>query len=265
MNVRVMLATAQDALRAPRPGRARRARLLLPDGARTTLHVARYDLRATELRVAVLRGQARLVEWCAAHGVAEALVGGFFARPDGLPLGEVRTHGVPRAHVPFDAPWGAVRGCLHVEGGSARILARDELAAPPRGDLLQAGPVLVRHGAPVFRREEDREGFSAGARQFDSDITAERHPRAALGLAGTCAYAVACDGRSRSEAGLTLEELAAVMAALGCESALNLDGGGSTSLVSGGRLRNRPRRAWDVEEPGGRPISTAVLFMPRRA
>jgi Phosphodiester glycosidase len=260
-----MLAQGQDALRAPRAGRVRRARLVLPDGARTTLHVARHDLRRTEVRVAVLRGQARLAPWCAAHGVEEALVGGFFVRPDGLPLGEVRTRGVARRHAPFDAPWDALRACVHVQGGEARIARRDAIPAAPRGDLLQAGPLLVAGGRPVFRRAEDVEGFSAGARQFDSDITAGRHPRAALGLAGGHAYAVVCDGRSRHDAGLTLEELAAVMAALGCESALNLDGGGSTSLVSGGRLRNRPRRAWEDPEPGGRPISTALLFLPRLA
>jgi exopolysaccharide biosynthesis protein len=73
---------------------------------------------------------------------------------------------------------------------------------------------------------------------------------------------VACDGRSRHDAGLTLEELAALMAALGSETALNLDGGGSTSLVSGGRLRNRPRKDFHEPEPGGRPVSTALLFVP---
>jgi hypothetical protein len=54
------------------------------------------------------------------------------------------------------------------------------------------------------------------------------------------------------------------MAALSCEQAINLDGGGSTSLVSGGRLRNRPRRDLDVPEPGGRSIATAIAFVPRQ-
>jgi exopolysaccharide biosynthesis protein len=53
------------------------------------------------------------------------------------------------------------------------------------------------------------------------------------------------------------------MAALDCHTALNLDGGGSTSLVSGGRLRNRPRAGYELPEPGGRPVSTALLFLPR--
>jgi hypothetical protein len=147
----------------------------------------------------------------------------------------------------------------------ATIAARDELPAAPRGDLLQAGPLLVRAGAPVFRRERDCEGFSAGHAQFDSDITDGRYPRAALGLSPGRLVAVACDGRSRHDAGLTLEELAALMAALGCTTAMNLDGGGSTSLISGGRLRNRPRGGWERPEVGGRPVSTALLFLPRQA
>jgi hypothetical protein len=250
-------------LRLPRLGRVRSARIELADGARTMAHVACYDTATTELRVAVLRGQAPLERWCAAHGFEEALVGGFFDRPDGVPLGEVRTRGVARRYVAFDAPWDDVRACVHVRGGVTSIGPRGEIAAQPAGDLLQAGPLLVRDGAVVFSRADDTEGFRAGESQFDSDITDGRYPRAALGLAEGRMLAVACDGRSRHDSGLTLEELAELMVALGCTSAMNLDGGGSTSLVSGGRLRNRPRSGWERPEVGGRPVSTALLFVPR--
>jgi Phosphodiester glycosidase len=249
-------------LEAP-PGRCRRIRLPLADGRATTVHVACHDAARTEARVVVLRGQAPLLAWCAARGVGEAIVGGFFTRPAGVPLGELRTRGVARRSVPFDAPWDAQRACLHVQGGVARIARRDALPVSPRGDLLQAGPLLVAGGVTVYARGGDPEGFSAGARQFDSDITDGRHPRAALGLAPGRLLAVACDGRSRHDAGLTLEELAALMAALGAETALNLDGGGSTTLVSGGRLRNRPRGGYERPEPAGRAVSTAVAFLPR--
>jgi hypothetical protein len=242
-------------------GRCRRMRLLVAGGRRTTVYVACHDARRTEIRVAVLRGQQRLEPWCAARGVQEALVGGFFTRPGGHPLGEVRTGGVERHHVPFLEPWAAVRACLHVEGGEARIARRGELPGAPRGDLLQAGPLLARGGEPALAG--DPEGFRAGAAQFDSDITAGRHPRAALGLTAGRIFAVACDGRARDDAGLTLEELASLMIALGCRDALNLDGGGSTSLVSGGVLRNRPRGDYEEPEIGGRPVSTALLFLPR--
>jgi hypothetical protein len=245
---------------APADGLSRRGRLLLAGGARTTVYVACYDAERTEIRVAVLPGQERLEPWCLRRGVREALVGGFFAKPDGMPLGEVRTHGVEREHVPFDAPWHAVRGCLHVEGGRSRIARRDALEPEPRGDLLQAGPLLVADGEIAYDPEADDEGFKAAAHQFDPDPTAGRHPRAALGLADDRIYAVVCDGRSRHDAGLTLVELARLMVAFGCRDALNLDGGGSATLISGGRLQNLPRGDFEQPEPGGRPISTALEF-----
>lgn len=231
-----------------------RLRVALADGRRTTLHVARYDAAATQVRVALVRGQA-LASWCAAHDVGEALVGGFFTRPACEPLGEVRTRGILRASVPFDAPWDGTRACVHVVGAAVRIAPRDELPDRPRGDLLQAGPLLVRDGAAVYERAGDPEGFIAGASQFDSDITATRHPRAALALAGGSLLAVACDG-------LTLEELAQVLVGLGAQTALNLDGGGSTTLVAGGRLLNRPRADFGIPERGGRPVATALAFDP---
>jgi hypothetical protein len=205
----------------------RRLQIELPDGARTTVHVAAYDAATTEVRIALLRGR-RLAAYCSARGVDDAIVGGFFTRPECRPLGELRTLGMLRRHVPFDAPWDGVRSCVHVAGGAVRIARRDELPAAPRGDLLQAGPLLVRDGVPVFDRDADHEGFRAGAHQFDSDITAERHPRAALGITDGRLLAVACDGRGRADAGLTLEELGDVLVALGARHALNLDGGGST-------------------------------------
>jgi exopolysaccharide biosynthesis protein len=155
-----------------------------------------------------------------------------------------------------------VRSCLHVVGGHVALARRDELPADPPGDLLQAGPLLVRDGAPCV--EGDAEGFSAGQGQFDSDITAGRYPRAALALrADGRLLAVACDGRADDEAGLTLAELAETLVALGARTALNLDGGGSTSLVCAGRLRNVPREDHGVVLAGGRPVSTVIAFTPR--
>jgi hypothetical protein len=238
-------------------GRARRGRLELDEGG-TTVYVACYDAERTEIRVVVL-GE-RLVPWCARNGVREAMVGGFFTRPEGVPLGEVRTHGVAREHVAVEAPWHTVRACLHVEGGSARIARRDRIAREPRGDLLQAGPLLVRDGAMAYDPGRDDEGFRAAAHQFDPDPTLGRHPRAAIGLSDGRIFAVVSDGRSEREAGLTLTELARFMLALGCRDALNLDGGGSTALVSGGRLQNFPRGDFEVPERGGRPLATALAF-----
>jgi hypothetical protein len=245
----------------PKLRHLRRERLRLRDGLRTTLYVARYDLRRFELRVVRLPKPAPLEAYCRANGFDEAIVGGFYERPDLIPLGELRTGGVARRHVPFTAPFDAVRACLAIDGARVEIARRAEFGAEPLGDLLQAGPLLVRGGAPVLG---DAEGFSAGADQFDSDITAGRHPRAAVGVTRRGeVLAVACDGRADDEAGLTMPELAEAMAALGAVQAMNLDGGGSTSLVCGGRLRNVPREAHGISLPGGRTVPTALVFRRR--
>ena len=251
------------------PAHLRRLRLTLPDGAHTTVHVAHYPLQRVELRVQRLPGLATLEGWCAREGVEEAMVGGFYVRTatagagagrDGTPLGELRTRGVVRESVPFAAPWDERRACVHVARRRVTIARRDRLPPEPAGDLLQAGPLLVHAGEVVAG---DEEGFSAGAEQFDSDITVGRYPRAALGCDGERLIAVACDGRADDEAGLTLAELARTLVELGARDALNLDGGGSTSLVCGGRLRNTPRESHGVPLPGGRAIATVLVFAPR--
>jgi phosphodiester glycosidase len=244
------------------PPHLRSLRLRLADDAWTTLRVASYDPARTEVRVVRFGRPTPLEAWCTAHGTGEAIVGGFFVRAGGVPLGELWTSGIARATLPFAAPWNATRACVHVARERVAIARRPELPVRPRGDLLQAGPLLVRGGAPCTHG--DPEGFSAASEQFDSDITAGRHPRAALAIGRRGRLlAVAADGRDDGDAGLTLDELAEALVALGALHAINLDGGGSTSLVCGGRLRNRPREAHGVETEGGRPITTALLFRPR--
>jgi hypothetical protein len=245
-----------------RRSRLERLRVGLSDGAVTTLHVAGYRRDAYVPRVVVLDRPLQLVRWCRQEAVRHALVGGFFARPEYAPLGYLRTDGQDRASVAFDPPWSELRGCLQILDGVPRIGRRDQLTSL-RGDVLQAGPVLVAGGRPVVHDGEDAEGFSAGSYQFDSDITRGRYPRAALGIAGERLLAVACDGRTDRDAGMTLVELADALLKLGATEALNLDGGGSASLVHRGRLRNRPREEHGVDLLGGRPIVTAVVFESR--
>jgi Phosphodiester glycosidase len=240
--------------------RLERMRVRLADGARTTLHVVSYEREMFSPRVVLFEAPTPLVRWCRSHGVDHALVGGFYQRPEYTPLGEVRIDGVARRFVPFDAPWGEVRACVHMLGGQVQIASRQALDAEPGGDLLQAGPLLVLDGRRAVADGEDPEGFSAGARQFDSDITAGRYPRAALALAGERMLAVACDGRTRRDAGMTLAELADTLVSFGADAAVNLDGGGSASLVHGGRLRNRPRERHGVDLLEGRAVITAVVF-----
>lgn len=234
----------------------------LADGRATTVHMAAYDLASTAVRVVALPRAEPLLVWCTRERVAHALVGGFFVTSTGQALGELRAAGILRPSVAFTPPWDEIRGCVHVEGGAVRIARRPELAPEPRGDLLQAGPLLVHSGQPVVLDGEDVEGFAAATEQFDSDITAGRHPRAALGVGDGVLLTLVCDGRAPDDAGLSLAELADLMASLGAREAINLDGGGSTSLVCDGRLLNRPREQDGTDIPGGRAVATALVVSP---
>ncbi|MDO8212613.1 phosphodiester glycosidase family protein [Conexibacter sp. CPCC 206217] len=236
------------------------------DGEETTVYLVRHPLPATRLRVVSFEQPTRLDRWCAASGVAEAIVAGFFVRAPHRPLGEVLVGGRPVVYEPIAAPWGERRGCVHVGDGAAHgngvtLAPREELPAELSGDLVQAGPLLVRDGEVVLRPDEDREGFSEGSAQFDSDITAERHPRCALGVSDDELLAVCCDGRrSGVDAGLDLVELAELMRSFGARDAINLDGGGSATLVHRGHLLNRPYSDRDQPSPESRPVVTALVF-----
>jgi hypothetical protein len=240
-----------------------RVRLDLADGAGTTAWVARFDRSQFDLRVAPIDPCDTVLRWCEESGAEHAIVGGFYMRPGGPPLGHLRIGGAAVTSRPFDPPWDARRACVHSDDGTVALAAWQDLPADPAGDVLQAGPMLASRGRGLIEEGEDREGFAAGARQFDSDITAGRYPRAALGISDTDLIAVACDGRADDEAGLSMAELASAMIDLGAREAINLDGGGSASLVVGGALVNTPREEHGMTLVGGRAVSTALRFVPR--
>jgi hypothetical protein len=236
-------------------------RVRLREGRETTVYLVRYQRASTNVRLICLPEAGRLDVWCAKHGQPEAIVAGFFVRDPYRALGEVRVGGADMIHEPIEAPWGPRRTAIHIDG-DVRLAPRGELPDEPSGDLVTAGPMLVVGGRSLVDGE-DREGFSAGASQFDSDITAERHPRCAFGLSRTELFAVACDGRRTGvDAGLDLAELARLMITFGCEDAINLDGGGSATLVHRGHLLNRPYSSVDQPAPESRPVVTAILFEP---
>ncbi|MCP5520879.1 MAG: phosphodiester glycosidase family protein [Verrucomicrobiales bacterium] len=97
---------------------------------------------------------------------------------------------------------------------------------------ISGGPLLVRNGRRLRIEVPDSQSY-----EFSS--MKERHPRAAIGWDDADFLLVTVDGRQLGVAeGMTLEELAAYLVRLGCREAMNLDGGGSSTLWFDGKIRN---------------------------
>ena len=95
-----------------------------------------------------------------------------------------------------------------------------------------------------------------------TSFTRARHPRTAIGIkADGKIILLTVDGRQANSAGMSLPELTSTMRWLGCVSALNLDGGGSTTLwVADKGVINYPsdNKKWDHE--GERKVANVVIL-----
>lgn len=112
---------------------------------------------------------------------------------------------------------------------------------------IAGGPRLLRNGQVSI--ECEHEGFSQSFRQT-------KHPRTAVGLKEDALIWVVVDGRQPGYSeGMSLDELAEFLRNAGCKDALNLDGGGSSTLFVRGKVMNRPS---DGRE---RSIANALLLL----
>lgn len=124
----------------------------------------------------------------------------------------------------------------------------------PDSNIMTAGPMLLHRGAVVPQRMDRR--FVYG-----------RHNRTAVGLKqdGTIVLLVA-DGRIKKQCdGLSLPELTRIMRWLGCCDAVNLDGGGSTTMYIKGKgengIVNHPSDNGRFDAGGERRVANAILVV----
>ncbi len=120
----------------------------------------------------------------------------------------------------------------HQPGRPAAPLRYEDAEVWDVVDAVAAGPVLLKGGR--IRVTADEEVF------FGTSIP-RVHPRTAAGLTADGALILmVVDGRQAESRGASLEELAMLMRDAGAAEALNLDGGGSSTLVVNGVRVNRP-------------------------
>jgi exopolysaccharide biosynthesis protein len=119
-------------------------------------------------------------------------------------------------------------------------------------DIVGGAGLLIKDARPID--DWSVETFAKGFAEL-------RHPRTMIGTSADGAiWLVTVDGRQPSRSvGMTLVELRDFARRLGLANALNLDGGGSTTMWVEGQIVNSPSDA-----AGERPVSDALIVVPRR-
>ncbi|MBE7705624.1 MAG: phosphodiester glycosidase family protein [Cyanobacteria bacterium SIG30] len=109
--------------------------------------------------------------------------------------------------------------------------------------IIAGGPYLIKNGELYIDYKEEKLSAIVGA-----------NPRSAIGYNKDGEFMfVTIDGREKASVGMTLGQLAKFMQTLGCDNAINLDGGGSSVLYVNGKIENSPAQT------GGIPISNALI------
>jgi hypothetical protein len=131
--------------------------------------------------------------------------------------------------------------------------ANDLSAFSQAEDVVGGAGLLIKGGRVVADWSAERTSES---------LRTIRHPRTMIGTdANRTIWLVTVDGRQPTYSmGVTLQELQQLALAMGLTNALNLDGGGSTTMVVGGAIMNRPSDAL-----GPRAVSDVLLVRSRPA
>ena len=112
--------------------------------------------------------------------------------------------------------------------------------------VLVSGPLLLRN-AKVHKLPNIK-------------FANNRHPRTCLCTTKKSIIFLTIDGRQKQADGMTLYEIQQYLLSMGCVNAINLDGGGSTTMWTKEKgVINNPS-----DKKGERPVANALLILNTR-
>ena len=118
-------------------------------------------------------------------------------------------------------------------------------------NLTGGWPQLVKDGNNVIKSNPNVEGVMP---RFSEN----RHPRTGIGFSedSTTVYFITVDGRQKTSRGMSLAEFADFMIEEGVFQGLNLDGGGSTTMVIKNKIVNSPS-----DQTGERAVGNCLVLV----
>nr|WP_320117362.1 phosphodiester glycosidase family protein [uncultured Marinifilum sp.] len=122
-------------------------------------------------------------------------------------------------------------------------------------DFMIGGlPKLIQNGKRI-NRFRNREGLTY------KKFWKNRHPRTAIGIdrKNNLLYMLVVDGRQPGySVGMSLKKLGKYLKKIGCDEALNFDGGGSSTMIFNQKIMNLPS-----DKNGERSVSNILYIMKR--
>ena len=181
------------------------------------------------------------------YGVIGGINGGYFA--GAKPIGVLRRQG-HTDNAKFWPQrsafgWNCEGETIFIDGKEIANISSDK-SFDKYTEMLQAGPLLLKNGELADNTETIKE-----------NMLNLRHPRTIVGTDGKRVMWAVIDGRDNMHSvGTTIEETKKICKWMGMTTALNLDGGGSSSLWWRGNTFTLPSNSNDIE----RPIPYGVLI-----
>lgn len=177
------------------------------------------------------------------------------------------------------SPWIPLRPGLHYTATVRSVVKDGNTALPKDALVLSLGPRIaselpeIRPGTQLSLLTETIPNLAGVQTAIGGGPTLlangeimkwnwinPRHPRSAIGWNDDSIFLVEVDGRQAGlSAGMSFPELAAYMLRLGCRNAMNLDGGGSSTLWMLGNVINSPSEGQE------RPAANALVLVEKRA
>lgn len=120
--------------------------------------------------------------------------------------------------------------------------------------LVGGWPRLVKDGINLIKSDSTVEGVFPR-------FSKTKHPRTGIGISRDSAiiYFITVDGRQESSSGITLSDFADLMIDQGIYQGLNLDGGGSTTMVIKNKIVNKPS-----DKTGERKVGNCIMIIKKQ-
>jgi exopolysaccharide biosynthesis protein len=242
------------------------------EGYFTSIHVLMVNPREHTIVPVKATPKETVATLAESHGAVAAINGGFY-KPDGTPAGALKID-----NIWYGAPKKS-RGAIGWSEGYDdviidKILTNYPLDECPEGESIEVIPTFtpaeqwqnLKHivaGTPLLITQGNLiEDYSS--EHTREDFLTNRFPRTAVGIkeSGEWVFVVVDGSFSGALGGMTMRELGQLMIDLGCVEALNLCGGGSSTMIFEGKVINEPAGKTLENDKYVNAVGDAILIFP---